>query len=296
MSLKATKLGSQAVVLNVDDTEHKFTNVNVLAANLANQICSITAVTKAVVHSDLQYGPATSNTGCRSGEGGAGGGQLRQSGRDGGGARCGSIAVVMAAVKQGELTQKVGIQVEGEMATLKDTVNRVVDQLSTFASEITRVMLEVGMEGILSGQAVVTDVQRTWADLTRNVNNMATSLKNQVRSIAEVTKATAQGDFTKTVNIGVQGKMLDLTVNSMVRQLTTRFLMTEGILRGQAVVADVEEMWKILTDNVNLMAISLMNQVCSIAEVTKAVMQDDLTKKIQVDVRGEILKVKVSGI
>ncbi|KIJ39677.1 hypothetical protein M422DRAFT_257506 [Sphaerobolus stellatus SS14] len=175
MSLKATKLGSQAVVLNVDDTEHKFTNVNVLAANLANQICSITAVTKAVVHSDLQYGPATSNTGCRSGEGGAGGGQLRQSGRDGE-----SIAVVMAAFKQGNLTQKVGIQVEGDMATLKDTVNRVVDQLSTFASEIKRVTLEVGMEGILSGQAVVTDVRRTWADLTRNVNNMATSLKNQV--------------------------------------------------------------------------------------------------------------------
>lgn len=152
-----------------------------------------------------------------------------------------SIAIVTTAVAQGNLTQKVEIQVEGEMATLKDTVNKMVDQLSTFASEVTRVALEVGTEGILGGQAVVADVQGTWADLTRNVNvsvflaipilpgvsisaqNMATNLTNQVRSIAEVTKAVAQGDLTKTVNVDVQGEMLDLkmTVNSMVRQLAT---------------------------------------------------------------------------
>ncbi|KAF8523467.1 putative nik-1 protein (Os-1p protein) [Hysterangium stoloniferum] len=214
-----------------------------------------------------------------------------------------SIAVVTTAVAQGNLTQKVEIQVEGEMATLKDTVNKMVDQLSTFASEVTRVALEVGTEGILGGQAVVADVQGTWADLTRNVNNMATNLTNQVRSIAEVTKAVAQGDLTKTVNVDVQGEMLDLkmTVNSMVRQLATLAqevtrvsleVGTEGILGGQAVVADVEGTWKILTDNVNLMAMNLTNQVRSIAGVTKAVAQGDLTKKIEVDVRGEILELK----
>lgn len=214
-----------------------------------------------------------------------------------------SIAIVTTAVAQGNLTQKVEIQVEGEMATLKDTVNKMVDQLSTFASEVTRVALEVGTEGILGGQAVVADVQGTWADLTRNVNNMATNLTNQVRSIAEVTKAVAQGDLTKTVNVDVQGEMLDLkmTVNSMVRQLATLArevtrvsleVGTEGILGGQAVVADVQGTWKTLTDNVNLMAMNLTNQVRSIAGVTKAVAQGDLTKKIEVDVRGEILELK----
>ncbi|GJJ14452.1 hypothetical protein Clacol_008716 [Clathrus columnatus] len=206
-----------------------------------------------------------------------------------------SIAIVTTAVAQGNLTQKVEIQVEGEMATLKDTVNKMVDQLSTFASEVTRVALEVGTEGILGGQAVVADVQGTWADLTRNVNNMATNLTNQVRSIAEVTKAVAQGDLTKTVNVDVQGEMLDLkmTVNSMVRQLATLAqevtrvsleVGTEGILGGQAVVADVQGTWK---------AMNLTNQVRSIAGVTKAVAQGDLTKKIEVDVRGEILELKV---
>ncbi|KIJ36152.1 hypothetical protein M422DRAFT_51197 [Sphaerobolus stellatus SS14] len=229
MSLKATwvansilryeqKRGSQAAVFNVDDTWHKFTNVvNVLAANLTNQICSFTTVTKAVVHSDLQYGPATSNIGCRSGEDGVGGGQLRQSGRDAGVARYGS-----KLTNQGDLTQKFGIQVEVEMAALKNTVNKVVDQLSIFASEITRVTLEVGMEGILSGQAVVADVQGTWADLTRNVNNMATSLTNQVRSMAEVTKATAQDDSPRqSTSMFKERYWTKLTVNSIVRELTT---------------------------------------------------------------------------
>ncbi|KAF9448757.1 hypothetical protein P691DRAFT_668846 [Macrolepiota fuliginosa MF-IS2] len=214
-----------------------------------------------------------------------------------------SIAVVTTAVARGDLTQKIEIQVEGEMSTLKSTVNSMVDQLSAFASEVTRVALEVGTQGILGGQARVEGVQGTWADLTRNVNKMASNLTDQVRSISEVTKAVALGDLSKQVNVDVQGEMLDLklTVNSMVAQLSTLAnevtrvsleVGTEGILGGQAFVPDVQGMWKVLTDNVNLMAMNLTNQVRSIAQVTKAVAGGDLTKKIEVDVRGEILELK----
>lgn len=220
-----------------------------------------------------------------------------------------SIANVTTAVARGDLTQKIEIQVEGEMSTLKGTVNSMVDQLSAFASEVTRVALEVGTQGILGGQARVEGVQGTWADLTRNVNKMASNLTDQVRSISEVTKAVALGDLNKVVNVDVQGEMLDLkmTVNSMVAQLSTLAnevtrvsleVGTEGILGGQAYVPDVQGMWKVLTDNVNLMAMNLTNQVRSIAEVTKAVAGGDLTKKIEVDVRGEIkeLKETVNGM
>ncbi|KAG2144423.1 HAMP TYPE histidine kinase [Suillus bovinus] len=220
-----------------------------------------------------------------------------------------SIANVTTAVARGDLTQKIEIQVEGEMSTLKGTVNSMVDQLSAFASEVTRVALEVGTQGILGGQARVEGVQGTWADLTRNVNKMASNLTDQVRSISEVTKAVALGDLSKVVNVDVQGEMLDLkmTVNSMVAQLSTLAnevtrvsleVGTEGILGGQAYVPDVQGMWKVLTDNVNLMAMNLTNQVRSIAEVTKAVAGGDLTKKIEVDVRGEIkeLKETVNGM
>ncbi|KAM6499789.1 hypothetical protein JOM56_005297 [Amanita muscaria] len=214
-----------------------------------------------------------------------------------------SIALVTTAVAQGDLTQKIEIQVEGEMSTLKGTVNSMVDQLSAFASEVTRVALEVGTFGILGGQATVEGVQGTWADLTRNVNKMASNLTAQVRSISEVTKAVAMGDLTKLVDVDVQGEMLDLkmTVNSMVAQLSTLAnevtrvsleVGTEGILGGQASVPDVQGMWKVLTSNVNLMAMNLTNQVRSIAAVTKAVASGDLTKKIEVDVRGEILELK----
>ncbi|KAJ2935713.1 hypothetical protein H1R20_g1381, partial [Candolleomyces eurysporus] len=205
------------------------------------------------------------------------------------------------------------------MSTLKGTVNSMVDQLSAFASEVTRVALEVGTQGILGGQAKVEGVQGTWADLTRNVNKMASNLTDQVRSISEVTKAVAAGDLTKFVNVDVQGmsflsaliitahialgEMLDLkmTVNSMVAQLNTLAnevtrvsleVGTEGILGGQATVGGVQGMWKALTDNVNLMAMNLTNQVRSIAQVTKAVAGGDLTKKITVDARGEILELK----
>ncbi|KAJ4465052.1 histidine kinase [Lentinula aciculospora] len=214
-----------------------------------------------------------------------------------------SIAIVTTAVAKGDLTQKIEIQVEGEMATLKSTVNSMVDQLGAFASEVTRVALEVGTQGILGGQARVEGVQGTWADLTRNVNKMALNLTNQVRSISEVTKAVAQGNLSKFVEVDVQGEMLDLkeTVNSMVVQLSTLAnevtrvsleVGTEGILGGQAFVPDVQGEWKGLTDNVNLMAMNLTNQVRSIAEVTKAVAGGDLSKKIQVDVKGEILDLK----
>ena len=186
-----------------------------------------------------------------------------------------SIANVTTAVAKGDLTQKIEIEVEGEMSTLKRTVNSMVDQLSAFASEVTRVALEVGTQGILGGQARVEGVQGTWADLTRNVNvritlyafviwrntnnflqKMANNLTDQVRSISEVTKAVALGDLGKTVEVDVQGEMLDLkmTVNSMVAQLSTLAdevtrvsleVGTEGLLGGQAFVPDVEGMWKV---------------------------------------------------
>ena len=187
-----------------------------------------------------------------------------------------SIANVTTAVAKGDLTQKIEIEVEGEMSTLKRTVNSMVDQLSAFASEVTRVALEVGTQGILGGQARVEGVQGTWADLTRNVNvrirlydsptriieinirdqKMASNLTDQVRSISEVTKAVALGDLGKTVEVDVQGEMLDLkmTVNSMVAQLSTLAnevtrvsleVGTEGLLGGQAFVPDVQGMWKV---------------------------------------------------
>ena len=186
-----------------------------------------------------------------------------------------SIAAVTTAVAKGDLTQKVEIQVEGEMATLKATVNSMVDQLSAFASEVTRVALEVGTQGILGGQATVEGVQGTWADLTRNVNvchdaslvlaivsypfqKMASNLTDQVRSISEVTKAVANGDLGKMVDVNVQGEMLDLkmTVNQMVSQLSTLAnevtrvsleVGTEGILGGQASVPGVQGMWAVST-------------------------------------------------
>ncbi|KAG9087983.1 hypothetical protein FRC06_002273 [Ceratobasidium sp. 370] len=216
-----------------------------------------------------------------------------------------SIALVTTAVAEGDLTRKIEIEVEGEMLTLKNTVNSMVDQLSTFASEVTRVALEVGSMGILGGQAKVEGVKGTWADLTRNVNNMASNLTNQVRSIAKVTTAVAHGDLRQLVEVDVQGEMLMLknTVNSMVAQLDTlasevsRVALEVGIegkLGGQAVVQDVEGVWKVLTDNVNLMALNLTTQVRSIAAVTTAVARGDLSKNIDVDVKGEILDLKIT--
>ncbi|RXK42509.1 atypical/HisK protein kinase [Tremella mesenterica] len=214
-----------------------------------------------------------------------------------------SIGSVTTAVAKGDLSKMIEIEVEGEMAVLKNTVNSMVRQLTVFANEVTRVALEVGTEGILGGQAIVDGVEGVWEDLTTNVNKMARNLTEQVREIAQVTKSVARGDLSKTVSADVQGEILDLkiTVNDMVAQLTvfaaevTRVSLevgTEGKLGGQAQVPNVEGTWKVLTDNVNLMALNLTTQVRSLAEVTTAVAAGDLSKKINVEAFGEILELK----
>ncbi|OAQ35936.1 hypothetical protein K457DRAFT_1768328 [Linnemannia elongata AG-77] len=214
-----------------------------------------------------------------------------------------SIAEVTTAVACGDLSKKIDVQAQGEISELKKTVNSMVEQLRTFATEVSRVSLEVGTEGKLGGQAVVKDVSGTWKELTDNVNTMASNLTTQVRSIAEVTTAVACGDLSKTIDVEAQGEIseLKLTVNSMVEQLRTfaaevtrvaREVGTGGKLGGQAIVKDVSGTWKELTDNVNTMASNLTTQVRSIAEVTTAVACGDLSKKIDVQAQGEILGLK----
>ncbi|KAG0930079.1 hypothetical protein G6F30_011768 [Rhizopus arrhizus] len=248
------KLGAQAKVQGADGIWKELTdNVNTMAANLTNQV------------------------------------------RD--------IAHVSKSVAKGDLTKKVTVEVRGEMLDLKNTINTMVDQLSIFATEVTRVSLEVGTEGILGGQAIVKDVGGTWKDLTDNVNMMASKITNQVRDIAAVAKAVAQGDLSKKVKANAQGEVLELknTMNKMVDQLilfsaevrrVSLEVGVEGKLGGQAVVKDVGGTWKDLTDNVNNMAANLTSQVRSIAEVTKAVAMGDLSKKIEVETRGEIFDLK----
>src|SRR2546426_901561 len=214
-----------------------------------------------------------------------------------------NIAEVTTAVANGDLSKKITVDVQGEILELKRTINTMVDQLSSFAAEVTRVAREVGTEGKLSGQALVRGVGGTWKDLTDNVNSMATNLTNQVRNIAEVTTAVANGDLSKKITVDVRGEILELknTINTMVDQLgsfaaevtrVAREVGTEGKLGGQAVVRGVAGTWKDLTDNVNLMASNLTSQVRNIAEVSTAVANGDLSKKITVDVKGEILELK----
>ncbi len=214
-----------------------------------------------------------------------------------------NIATVTTAVATGDLSKKITVDVRGEILELKDTINTMVDQLRSFASEVTRVAREVGTEGKLGGQADVRGVAGTWKDLTENVNLMAGNLTGQVRNIADVTKAVAKGDLTKKITVDVQGEILELknTVNTMVDQLSSfaaevtrvaREVGTEGKLGGQADVPGVSGTWKDLTDNVNFMAGNLTSQVRNIAEVTTAVANGNLSKKITVDVRGEILELK----
>jgi HAMP domain-containing protein/signal transduction histidine kinase/CheY-like chemotaxis protein len=213
------------------------------------------------------------------------------------------IAEVTTAVANGDLSKKITVDVQGEILELKNTINTMVDQLNSFASEVTRVAREVGTEGKLGGQAVVKGVGGTWKDLTDSVNFMAGSLTSQVRDIAEVTTAVANGDLSKKITVDVRGEILDLkkTINTMVDQLSSfasevtrvaREVGTEGKLGGQAQVKGVSGTWKDLTDSVNFMAGSLTSQVRDIAEVTTAVANGDLSKKITVDVRGEILELK----
>ncbi|MFF4081313.1 HAMP domain-containing protein [Streptomyces sp. NPDC001777] len=213
------------------------------------------------------------------------------------------IAQVTTAVANGDLSRKVTVDVAGEMLRLKNTVNTMVDQLQAFGSEVTRVAREVGIEGRLGGQAEVPGAAGTWKDLTDSVNAAFRNLTGQVRDIAQVTTAVANGDLTRKVTVDVAGEMLELknTVNTMVAQLSSfadqvtrmaRDVGTEGRLGGQAEVDGVSGTWKDLTDSVNFMAGNLTSQVRQIAQVTTAVAQGDLSQKIDVDARGEILELK----
>ncbi|HEX6993243.1 MAG TPA: HAMP domain-containing protein, partial [Gammaproteobacteria bacterium] len=248
------KLGGQAQVPGVGGTWKDLTdNVNVMAANLTDQVRG--------------------------------------------------IAEVATAIARGDLSRKITVDVKGELLELKNTINTMVDQLNSFAAEVTRVAREVGTEGKLGGQAKVPGVAGTWKDLTDNVNSMAGNLTAQVRNIAEVTTAVARGDLSRKITVDVQGEILELknTINTMVDQLNSfasevtrvaREVGTEGKLGGQATVPGVAGTWKGLTDNVNVMAANLTNQVREIAEVATAIARGDLSRKITVDVQGEILELK----
>src|SRR5205085_499735 len=214
-----------------------------------------------------------------------------------------NLAEVTIAVANGDLSKKITVDVRGEILQLKEAINTMVDQLRSFASEVTRVAREVGTEGKLGGQAQVPGVAGTWKDLTDSVNSMAGNLTSQVRNIAEVATAIAGGDLSKKITVNVSGEILQLkdTVNTMVDQLNAfagevtrvaREVGTEGRLGGQANVLGVAGTWKDLTDSVNSMAGNLTGQVRNIAEVTTAVAHGGVWKKITVNVSGEILQLK----
>ncbi|WP_328752655.1 HAMP domain-containing protein [Streptomyces sp. NBC_00285] len=216
-----------------------------------------------------------------------------------------NIAQVATAVAQGDLSQKITVDARGEILELKNTINTMVDQLSAFADEVTRVAREVGTEGNLGGQAIVRGVSGTWKDLTDNVNVMASNLTGQVRSIAQVATAVARGDLSQKITVEAKGEVAALAdvINTMVDTLSAfanevtrvaREVGTEGRLGGQAHVPNVAGTWKDLTDNVNSMANNLTGQVRNIALVTTAVANGDLSKKIDVDARGEILELKTT--
>src|SRR5215510_14321186 len=214
-----------------------------------------------------------------------------------------NIADVTIAVANGDLSKKITVDVRGEILQLKEAINTMVDQLRGFAAEVTRVAREVGTDGKLGGQAVVPGVAGTWKDLTDSVNAMASNLTAQVRNIAGVTTAVARGDLSRTITVDAKGEILELkdTINTMVDQLNAfasevsrvaREVGTEGKLGGRAEVPDVAGTWKDLTDSVNAMGANLTAQVRNIAEVTTAVARGDLSRKITVDVKGEILELK----
>ena len=216
-----------------------------------------------------------------------------------------SIAAVTTSVAKGDLTQKIRVDARGEILELKETINTMVDQLSAFADEVTRVAREVGTQGNLGGQAVVRGVSGTWKDLTDNVNVMASNLTAQVRSISQVATAVARGDLSQQITVEAKGEVAALAqaINTMVGTLSAfagevtrvaREVGTEGMLGGQANVPNKAGTWKDLTDSVNSMANNLTSQVRNIAQVTTAVAQGDLSKKIDVDARGEILELKTT--
>ncbi|HET6231761.1 MAG TPA: HAMP domain-containing protein [Longimicrobiaceae bacterium] len=213
------------------------------------------------------------------------------------------VSAVATAIADGDLTRKITVEAQGEILQIKDVINRMVDRLSVFADEVTRVAREVGTEGRLGGQANVPGVGGTWKDLTDSVNFMASNLTGQVRNIADVTTAVARGDLSRKITADVKGEMLELknTVNIMVDQLSSfasevtrvaREVGTEGRLGGQARVEGVAGVWRDLTDSVNFMASNLTGQVRNIADVTTAVARGDLSRKITVDVKGEMLQLK----
>jgi HAMP domain-containing protein len=213
------------------------------------------------------------------------------------------IAQVTTAVANGDLSQKISVEARGEVAQLRDTINTMVDQLSSFADEVTRVAKEVGTEGRLGGQAEVKGVSGTWRELTENVNQLASNLTVQVRQISQVTRSVARGDLTQKITVEARGEVAELadTMNSMTDTLrlfadqvtgVAREVGTDGVLGGQADVPGVAGTWKDLTESVNYMASNLTGQVRNIAQVTTAVANGDLSQKITVDARGEILQLK----
>src|SRR5207244_65344 len=213
------------------------------------------------------------------------------------------IARVVTAVANGDLAQKFTIEAKGEVAALADTINSMIDTLRVFADQVTGVAREVGTEGKLGGQAEVPNVAGTWKALTGTVNPMAKNLRKQVRNIADVTTAVAKGDLSRKITVDARGEIAQLknTINTMVDQLSSfadevtrvaREVGTEGILGGQADVQGVSGTWKDLTDNVNTLADNLTSQVRNIAEATTAVAKGDLSKKITVGVKGEVLELK----
>ena len=214
-----------------------------------------------------------------------------------------TIAQVTTSVARGDLSQRIAVEAKGEVAALAETINGMVDTLSAFAGEVTRVAREVGTEGRLGGQAQLPGVAGTWRDLTDSVNFMAGNLTSQVRNVAQVTTAVARGDLSQKITVDARGEILELknTINTMVDQLSSfadevtrvaREVGTEGRLGGQADVQGVSGTWKDLTESVNVMAANLTVQVRSIAQVTTAVAKGDLSQKIRVDARGEILELK----
>src|SRR2546421_412084 len=214
-----------------------------------------------------------------------------------------NIAQVTTAVARGDLSQKITVDVRGEILELKNTINTMVDQLGSFADEVTRVAREVGTEGKLGGQAAVPGVAGTWKDLTDNVNQLAGNLTVQLRDVSAVATAVAKGDLTRKITVDVRGEVLQIkdVINTMVDQRSefaaegtrvAREVGTEGILGGQANVPGVAGTWKDLTDSVNFMAGNLTSQVRNIALVTTAVANGDLSQKITVEARGEVLELK----
>src|SRR5207302_1806867 len=214
-----------------------------------------------------------------------------------------NIADVTTAVANGDLSRKITADARGEILELKSTINTMVDQLNAFASEVTRVVREAGTDGKLGGQADVKGVARTWKDLTDNVNSMASNLTGQVRNIADVTTAVANGDLSKKITADAKGEILDLknTINIMVDQLNSfasevtrvaREAGTDGKLGGQASVPGAAGTWRDLTDNVNRLATTLTTQIRAIAEVATAVTTGDLSRSITVETAGEVASLK----